>query len=106
MGVLGVSVMSWITGAYPTNTTRIVNVPGRSPVTRKRPSAPAIAPAIVTVDPLSRSETDARGSGAFAVSTILPRSSNDGAAAGGAGDWAASTRFQPTSMPLVSASPR
>src|SRR3569832_220236 len=66
----------------------MLNVAGLRPVTRKLPSLSAIAPAMVTADPLSLSETEARGSGVFEVSVILPRISKAGGAAGAAGAWA------------------
>src|SRR5262245_18566949 len=72
------------------NATRIEKVPGRRSVTRKLPSCPPKAPAIVKPFVFSRSEIEARGIGLFAVSTILPRISKAG---GGpaccAGAWAA-----------------
>src|SRR6476659_8347977 len=62
----------------------MVKVAGRRPMTRKPPSFPAIAPAMVTGDPLSRRVTDALGSAAPAVSVMRPRISNDGCAPAGA----------------------
>src|SRR3954470_10811816 len=70
-------------------TTRIEKTPGRRPVMRKLPSLPAKAPATVTFDALSRRVTDARGSGALAGSTILPRISKEGWGGAGEGDCAA-----------------
>src|SRR5689334_9305128 len=66
----------------------MLKVAGLRPVTRKLPSLSAIAPAMVTVDPLSLRETDARGCGVFEVSVILPRISKAGGAAEAAGAWA------------------
>ena len=60
-----------------------MKVPGRRPESLKEPSGPAIAPVMMVVCPLMRSETEARGIGwPVSPSTTLPLISNWGWFAG------------------------